>query len=122
MAEKQTGRSLKTVQSDIGGEYLSDEMKQFLVKRGIVQSLKAPGNPYQNVVAECLNRTLIELVRSMVYQKDLGKTFYADSFSIAVHIRNRVTSRGLNSSTTPYQEIYVRKPDLRHLREFCCRC
>lgn len=122
MAEKQTGKSLKVLQSDNGGEYLSDEMKTFLVNRGIVQRLTSPGNPYQNGVAERLNRTLIDLVRAMMHHKDVSKIFWAEALSVAVHVRNRVTTRGLNSSTTPYQLMYSRKPNLSHLRVFGCRC
>lgn len=122
MMEKQTGKSLKQLQSDNGGEYLSEEMKEYLTKRVIVHLLTTPGNTYQNGVAKRLNRTLIELVRAMMHHKDVTKTFWAESLSVSVHVRDRVTVRGLSFSTTPYQLMYSSKPYVIHLREFGCRC
>ena len=92
---------LKVVQSDNGGEYRSRQMKSFLEKRGITHRLTAPGNPHQNGVAELINRTMVELARSMLHQKGLPKHFWAEALAVAAHVRNRATTRGLSSRTTP---------------------
>ena len=81
---------LKVLQSDNGGEYLSGQMKSFVERHGITHRLTAPGNPHQNGVAERINRTLVELVRSMLHQKGLPKHFWAEALAVAVHVRNRV--------------------------------
>ena len=113
---------LRVLQSDNGGEYLSTAMKTFLEERGIVHRLTAPGNPHQNGVAERMNRTLVELVRSMLHHKGLEKHFWAEALAVAVHVRNRVTTRGLRSTTTPYQLMFDRKPNLSYLRVSGSRC
>ena len=64
--EKQLGKSLKTLRSDQGGEYLDTEFKDHLLEHGILSQLTAPGTPQQNGVAERRNRTLIYMVRSMM--------------------------------------------------------
>ena len=46
-AEKQTGKSLKALRSDRGGEYLSREFEDYLRHNGIVSQLTAPGTPQQ---------------------------------------------------------------------------
>lgn len=102
MVEKQHRRRFKVLQSENGGEYLSNVMKQFLHSRGIVQRLTTLSNPHQNGIAERLNRTLIELVRAMLFQKGLSKSFLAGEINGAGHIRNRVTKRGLSAATTSY--------------------
>ena len=122
MNKESTDATLKVLQSDNGGEYLSNQMKEFLEKRGITHRLTAPGNPYQNGVAERLNRTLVESVRSMLHHKDLPKHFWAEALSVAVHVRNRVTTRGVSSQTTPYEIMFGRKPNLAHVRVFGSRC
>lgn len=48
MVEKQTGNYPKSLKSDNGCEYLSEEMKEFRTKQVIVQRLTAPGKPYKN--------------------------------------------------------------------------
>ena len=115
------GKTLKVLQSDNGGDYISSRMMRLLEKRGIKHRLTAPRNPHQNGVAERLNRTLIELVRSMLHQKGLPKTFWAEALNTAVHIRNRVTTRGLSAKTTPFEVLFGRKPNLSYLRVFGSR-
>jgi len=115
-------RSLKMLQSDNGGEYLSNAMKQFFEDRGILHRLTAPGNPFQNGVAERMNRTLLELVRSMLHDKNVPKEFWAEALQVACHVRNRVTTRGLSSSTTPFEVMFGSKPNLSYLRVFGSRC
>ena len=45
LAEKQLGKSLKTLQSNCGGEYLDLEFKDFLLEYGILSQLTAPRTP-----------------------------------------------------------------------------
>ena len=79
-AEKQLGKSLKTLRSDRGGEYLDNEFEDYLLEHGIVSQLTAPGTPQQNGVAERRNRTLLDMVRSMMSYSSLlpffGDTHY----------------------------------------------
>ena len=61
--EKQTGKSLKILRSDGGGEYVNSDMKTFFEKHGIRHETTTPDTPEQNGVAERYNRTLLESVR-----------------------------------------------------------
>ena len=122
MAETQTGRKLKAFRSDNAGEYMSDEFEAFLISKGIRQNPTVPHNPHQNGVAERLNRTLVELVRSMLHHKSLPKHFWAEALAVAVYVRNRVTSRGLPGNTTPFEVWTGEKPNLAHLRVFGSKC
>ena len=70
-AEKQLGKSLKTLRSDRGGEYLDNEFEDYLLEHEIVSQLTAPGTPQQNGVAERRNRTLLDMVRSMMSYSSL---------------------------------------------------
>ena len=45
---------------------LLGEFRQFLEDHGITSQLAAPGQPQQNDVAKRRNRTLLEMVRSMM--------------------------------------------------------
>lgn len=114
LAEKHTGSKLKSlnviqrrnvpedkikaIRTDNGGEYLSNDFKLYLQVHGIHHQLTIAYTPQQNGVAERINRTLIDLVRSMLHTCNLEKKIWAEALSTAVYIRNRVTSRSLPNS------------------------
>ena len=73
--ENQYDLKIKIVRSDRGGEYygrhipygqVSGPFARFLQENGIVAQYSTPGEPQQNGVAERRNRTLMDMVRSMM--------------------------------------------------------
>eukprot|EP00253_Pinus_taeda_P023192 PITA_23192 len=48
LVEKELGKKVKALRSDNGGEYISDEFKDFCKAEGIRRELIAPHNPQQN--------------------------------------------------------------------------
>ena len=81
MAEKACGTSVKTLRTDNGGEYTSNEFQEFLKQEGIRHELTVPKTPEQNGIAERLNRTLVEKVRCMLSDAGLPKVFWAEAYS-----------------------------------------
>ena len=59
LVEKESGKQVKALRSDNGGEYILGEFKDFCSKEGIQRELIAPHNPQQNGVAERKNRTIV---------------------------------------------------------------
>ena len=45
LVEKDSGKQVKALRSDNGGEYISNEFKDFCSKEGIPRELIAPHNP-----------------------------------------------------------------------------
>ena len=64
--ENQLGKHIKTIRSDRGYEYLLRDFKDYLAKNGIISQLTAPGTPQQNDVAKKRNKTLLDMVISML--------------------------------------------------------
>eukprot|EP00737_Agarophyton_chilense_P003002 gb/GEZJ01003471.1/.p1 GENE.gb/GEZJ01003471.1/~~gb/GEZJ01003471.1/.p1 ORF type:complete len:730 (-),score=111.20 gb/GEZJ01003471.1/:63-2252(-) len=130
--QNQTGRQVKTItardsvlkalRTDNGGEYLSHRFTKELERHGIEHQRTVPYNPQQNGLAERFNRTLMDLVRSMLCHKKLPKHFWAEALNVAVYVRNRVTCKALPSSVTPYELWHGQKPDVSNLRVFGSRC
>ncbi|GJW18915.1 retrotransposon protein, putative, ty1-copia subclass [Tanacetum coccineum] len=60
--EKQLGKTIKAIRSDCGGEYSSQEFKDYLKANRIVQRLTPPYTPQHNGVSERRNRTLLDMV------------------------------------------------------------
>ncbi|GJV71746.1 retrotransposon protein, putative, ty1-copia subclass [Tanacetum coccineum] len=59
--ENQLGKTIKAIRSDRGGEYISQEFKDYLKANGIVQQLTPPYTPQHNGVSgRRENRTLLD--------------------------------------------------------------
>ena len=86
IVETATGRKVKTVRSDNGGEYTSTEFSSYLTCEGIRHEFTIPHTPEQNGVAERQNRTLIECVRAMLGDSKLPHRFWAEALSSAVYL------------------------------------
>ena len=116
-AETQLNAKLKQLQSDQGGEYISDEFDQHLKSKGTTRSLTVHDTPEQNGVAERLNCTLVEHARAMHYAADLPKFLWTESIQHAVWLKNRTTTYQLNGKT-PFEMLFNKKPDLSNLPEW----
>ena len=119
LVENSSGHKLKALRTDNGGEYVSNEMKNFLKKEGVHHELTVPKTPEQNGVAERLNRTLVEAVRCMLCDSKLPQCFWAEAVSTAVYLRNRSPTKAVDGST-PIEAWTGEKPRLDHLRRFGC--
>lgn len=75
-AENQFKKKIKVLRSDRGGEYISNEMKQFLKSEGIESQLTTPYTPEQNGVAERKNRYLMEMTRCMLIDSKLNLKYW----------------------------------------------
>lgn len=119
LVENQTGRTLKALRSDNGGEYLSNAFNAFCDARGIKRELPAPYSPPQNGTAERMNRTIQEKVRSMMSHAALSYGFWAEAVKTSVHLINRSPNKRLDGRVP--EELWTGKtPSYKHLRVFGC--
>ena len=93
--EKQKGCSIKTTRSDRGGEYTSQEFEEYCKTEGIQKQLIAGYTSQQNCVSERRNRTIVELVRTMMNEKRLPKYFWVEAMDTEIHILNRCPTKAL---------------------------
>ena len=61
MVEKKTGKCIKILRSDQGGEYTLGAFDKYYKNNGINQQFTVPSTPQQNGVAERKNKTFIFL-------------------------------------------------------------
>lgn len=119
---QKSSKEIKSIRTDNGGEYISNAFNEYLSAHGISHQLTVAYTPQQNGVAERMNRTLIDLVRSMLHSSNIEKVFWAEALGTAVYVRNRVTSRSLPTGKTPYHLWNGSTPDVSHLRIFGSDC
>jgi transposase InsO family protein len=85
-----------------------DLFVRFLQKNDIVIQYSMPDNPQQNGVAERCNRTLMDMVRSMLSYSTLPISLWIDVLKTVVHMLNQVLSKSV--AKTPYEIWTARKP------------
>ena len=119
-AEKQTGKNIKILRSDNGGEYISRAFDGFLKSQGIRHHTTVAYTPEQNGVAERANRTIVERARSMLHDQSLPHELWAEASSTAVYLINRSPTKAL-TDMTPEEAWTGTKPSISHLRTFGCR-
>ena len=99
--ENQKGRKIKCLRSDRGGEYFSHEFDIFCEEHGVVHQRTAPYTPQQNGLAERKNRTLTEMINSMMINANTPKYLWGEALFTACHIHNRITS--MKTHVSPYE-------------------
>nr|GEX51160.1 hypothetical protein [Tanacetum cinerariifolium] len=78
---------------EIEGEYISQEVSDYLKACGIVQQLTPPYTPQHNSVFEKRNRTLLDMVRSMMNLTTLPLSFWDYALESATRILNMVSTK-----------------------------
>ena len=71
--EKETNSFVRMLRTDRGGEFTSQEFINFCDVNGIRRQLTTAYTPQQNGVAERKNRTIMNMVRSMISEKNFQK-------------------------------------------------
>ncbi|GKA76071.1 retrotransposon protein, putative, ty1-copia subclass, partial [Tanacetum coccineum] len=99
--ENQLGKTIKWLRSDHGGEYMSQEFLDHLKDHGIIAHRTPPYTPQHNGVSERRNRTLLDMVRSMMSQTTLPKSFWDYALETAARILNMVPTKKVEK--TPYE-------------------
>ncbi|GKC69168.1 retrotransposon protein, putative, ty1-copia subclass [Tanacetum coccineum] len=88
--ENQLGKKIKAIRSDRGSEYLSHEFFNHMKSCGIVSQLTPPYTPQYNRVSERRDRTLLDMVQSMMNLTTLPKSFWGYALESATRILNMV--------------------------------
>ena len=88
--------------------------QDYMIEHGVTSQLSAPGIPQQNGVSERRNRTLLDMVRSMMSFAQLPDLFWGYAVETAAYILNMVPSKSVLE--TPYELWRGRKGSLRHFR------
>jgi len=125
--ERQLDRKVKFIRSNRGGEYYGryDETGQhpgsfakLLQKCGICAQYTMPGTPQQNNVSERCNRTLMDMVRSMLINSTLLVSLWMYALKTVMYLLNRVPSKVVPK--TPFELWTNMTPSIRHLHVWGC--
>src|ERR1051325_276383 len=93
MVKRQSGRKLKVMRTGGGGEYVSKYFDKLCEKEGIVHEVVPPYTPQQNGTAERKNRTIMNMVQSMLKGNNLPNEFWGEAMSTITYVLNRCQQR-----------------------------
>ena len=79
--ENEIGLSIKCLRTDRGREFNSKDLNEFFKQHGNKRQLAASYTSQQNGVAERKNRTVMNLVRSMLYEKKMLKNLWLEAIN-----------------------------------------
>ncbi|CAJ2665360.1 unnamed protein product [Trifolium pratense] len=120
LVEKQSEKKIKILRSDGGGEYTSNEFKTFCSENGIQHEIIAPYTPQHNGMAERRNRTIMNMTRCMLREKNLPHSFWGEAVVTASYVLNRCPTKQMDK--VPEAIWSGHTPSVKHLRVFGCLC
>ena len=91
----------------------------FCRENGIHKQFTTMYTPQQNGVAERKNRTIMEMVRSMLKAKHLPNEYWEEEENCAVYILNRFPTKAVMNKV-PEEVWSGRKQGVTHIRVFGC--
>jgi transposase InsO family protein len=92
LVEKRTGRSIKCLRANNGGEFTSMEFDNYCKEFEIDRHKTTTYTPQQNGVVERMNMTLLERVRSMLSNTNLQQELWAEAVTTTCYLVNRSPS------------------------------
>ncbi|KAL0463253.1 UNVERIFIED_CONTAM: hypothetical protein Slati_0212900 [Sesamum latifolium] len=105
---------MKAIRSDRDGEYLSGEFINYLKENGILSQWTPPGTPQLNGVVERRNRTLLDMVRSMMSFTELPLSFWGYALETTAKLLNIAPS--ITIPQTPYEIWHGKLASYKYLR------
>jgi transposase InsO family protein len=118
--EKVNNHVIKSLRTDNGGEYISNEFENYLKNAGIRHEPGPPHSPQLNGVAERTNRTISNLIRSSLISAHVPKSFWVDALRHAFHTHNHVPCNTPLGFKTPASILGLPSINIHSLHPFGC--
>lgn len=96
LVENHSEKKVKTLRTDNGLEFCNRQFDDYCTSKGIQRHRTCVYTPQQNGVAERMNRTIMEKVRTMLSDSGLPKKFWTEATHTATVLINKTPSSALN--------------------------
>ncbi|KAI3641430.1 hypothetical protein MIR68_000560 [Amoeboaphelidium protococcarum] len=120
----ETNERVNTIRSDRGGEFISNEFKEWCLSQGILLDLVPRKTPQLNGVAERANRTVVEGTKVLLHSSKISGNLWPYALRAFTHVHNRCQSNGRNyagqTKQSPYEVYYGSSPPLERIHRFGC--
>jgi len=99
---------------------MGTEFQEWLRSRDMHHEVTNASTLQENGVAKRLNRTILEMMRTMMHKSDLPRNLWPFAVQYTQEIVNRLPMRALSENETPYKVFHLKKPSVKHLQIFEC--
>jgi hypothetical protein len=128
--KNQTGKLIKVLRTGQGREYEGERLATWKKQKGIIHQTTNHYTPQQNGVSERSNRTVMDSVRSSIYNNNSSNQLlqntgrhlmelWGEFLCATVYVRNRSVSS--ISDVPQYEKLFNKRPSVAHLRILGCR-
>ncbi len=108
--------AIQKLHSDGAEEYKA--LENYFGGNRMSKSFSPPYTPEHNAIAERINRTLGDAVRSLLIQANLPPCLWPFALKHVIYVRNRVQHSAIGKS--PFEVVTGGRPNLKHIRVFGC--
>lgn len=115
--EKEAKTVIRGLRTDRGGEFTSDDFNKYCNNSGIKRQLTAAYSPQQNGVAERRNRTIMSMVRCLLSEKEMPRSFWPEAARWTAHVLNRSPTKAV-TDMVPEEKWSGIKPRVDYFRIF----
>ncbi len=121
LVENESGYKIKSLRSDRGGEFISNDFFDFCEENGIRREFSTARTPQQNEVVERMNRTVQQMARAMLDESGTLATFWGEAAYVVVVILKKTNVR-VNNTQTPHELWYGESYSVKHFKIFGRKC
>ena len=111
---------IHVLRTDGGGEY--KPLDVFCKKTGVSRQMSERDNQSSNGKAERMHRTIMNMVRSMVFASGLPLKFWGDAAEYAAYILNRSPTKANEGGISPIEMLTKKQPNLNDIVVFGSKC
>ena len=115
-----TGRRIKAVRSDRGGEYMGADLERHMALQGIIHEKTTSYTSYQNGLAEIKNWLIVSGGTALLCHAKMPNRFWGEAITFQTRIINCTPTKAL-SGITPFEALHGSKPDVSDFHVFGCR-
>jgi transposase InsO family protein len=121
LVENQSGKRIKVLRTDGGGEYTSKNFESFCIENGVEYEVTTPYTPQHNGLDERRNRIILDMARCMVKHMNLPKSFWGEAVNTTVYVLNKCPTKKLKDKV-PEEVWSGKKPSVSHFKVFGALC
>lgn len=108
--EKRYETQVHVLRTDGGGEYRNVDL--FCRENGVARQVTEVGNQAANGKAVRMHRTVLNMVRCMIFGSDLPPSFWGDAAKYATYMLNQSPTKANEARNSPIEMLTGRKPRL----------